>query len=510
MKQIFKLFLIVVMTLPTISLGMDLDLLSGISALRSAHHDEDSVPSSLATTVFSPRDPEADDYDYAKELDQHELEAKVQAVSQAQNANNGLSNVADGFLAKAGNSTPKLPTDRRTMRHTQNVDFPDNDDEWSDSDSSEPAPATPPFPDHLNNNNNLVIENHTNAQPVPPIQEPVEDENTDNENRPLPPEPNDDLQDKIDALSKKFENEPALAIPGSSDADTISNDNNVNEHNNAPINNINNSNNDDSESSADEQDVQPINNPHTDDEQPIIEEINEVDPEVVAREREEARARLTIEQQQETDFTQRVELPSQGVREQARVVERPMQNPQQRVAPQAGTRQRVPEQLPALSNQRDTAKNTQTSPALPHSPRAQIEASTFNVQNILISAGLLGIFSWIKNKLQTPTKSKNRKQIVAEECITFAQQAVAANCMQQLLARKPANTLAFTTTLAFLHACELGVKKLAATLLNNTKVGKKIAHRYTNVSEKKRAIFVDAGSLTSWIIKTVVAYQLAS
>lgn len=473
MKQVFRLFFIVGMALPSIAFGMNLANDQKFTRRRAAIAlEEDGVDSENTSPTDSPRNQDAEN------LNQANVTAQAEALNNASLANNGIMSVADRFAAKVERSTEKISRINLQEKNVaQNTSKNDNDaveeDEWADVNTHSPTP--PPFPNHINQNNmHLGL--------------------TDQIESPIPEKP--ESPDATFQIPKEYKNRPALIAPATRAVPL------------PPT-------------------IPTIKNREI--EEPTIEEIPEPTDEDFIAKQEEIRSKLSPQQREETDFTQVREVETRGVvEERNRTLPQNPQKPAQRnvrFADQARVKPFNPRNPADRVHDNDSivqrAKHgTQSTPLTGQKDRLGIpmpavktnenrpSLKASNTGNLFIFAGLFGLFSWIDYKL-AQDNSKSFKVMIAKDFVSGIQQAAAANIAQQLLCKKTANTLAFTATFALLHAGEVGLKKLTASVLSKTKTGKKLQASYNKLSKKKRNIIDGFGTLASWTIKTILAHAIA-
>jgi hypothetical protein len=508
MTQLLKLFLIFSIALPSAAFGMDLSNDPRFQKIAAANnHGEErdnSGESSLNTSiVVSPRHNDAENLYLAN------MVAQSIAATNATAANGGIQSAADRFTAHAERITPKAPRlnikDRGVTKYLQaDSNNAVEDNEWGDIDKfntsfpistetssglptaqlanspvginaigdpaiEDLAPEAPPFPDNIHIDINNPAQNDPVESPRPPAE-------------PIAPE----LGHQI---PEEYADAPAPAAPAKRPLPF------------APITHPTNN----------------SNNVKTVDEEPIIEEIAEPIDEP-AEDQESIRAKLTPQQREETDFTTVKEQITGGVREE---INRTLQENQRRhaqrnvrFAPQDRVKPFDPRNPAEQVNDKDsiikpakaaarTASHTHDQPAKQTLGATPKSTSGLNITNLLISAGIFGMLSWLENYV-----AKRDSKLL--EIVSGAQQAAGANIAQQLLCKKPANTFAFTATFALLHAGEVGLKKLTASVLGKTKAGKRINAAYNKLPKNKRKMIDGIGMLTTWTLKTLLANAITN
>lgn len=465
MKFVIKLVLIAGIALPSAAFGMNLpaDITNRRGAFitpppspRSPREDKKTNSKDTSSAESSLDSTTVDAILAAMNQQAHATEAdsKAQAIDQANDASKAIEQNATKFISRAQIGTPKTPSSNRLdrskgIKHSNsNATFNDvHDDEWDDGISTPSVDAAQDKP------------------AIPPFNLPNEDDidvyAPANNNAPrdedeaLPPipaaVPDLDLQ-KIDAILARYENEPAKKRRPLPPAP-------VGVNSGLPAR---------------------LATPDT----PIIEEV----PEPIDETRPVLRHEdLSPEDQEATDLTQIREPQSRGVREERKPG-----------SPNRPTRSNRPH-----SSQRP----------LPPAPKASakleaINPKTYSAPSLLISATLLGLLTGLEYYLESK-KPQSKTQAIAQEFAFGAQQTAAANIAQQLLPGKQANSLAFTTAFALLHACEVGLKHVAAKVLAKTSRGKKIAAAYKKMPTQRRKIIDGAGTAGSWLLKTLMARSIA-
>jgi len=488
MTHLLKLFLILGIILPSVAFGME-NHTEGLAndpkfqkIIAANNHDgigDGSGAPSLQVSVSVP-------------CNETESSYAANALGKLDDA------ITDRFASHAERSTPKAPKANIKDKGIGCTDAVEEDD-WSDDidefDSptatptetpnsqqvdiatvwnaklEDPAPEAPPFPDSINDNNNNPAQSN-------PVESP----------RPLPNEP--ESSDSGHQIPEEYADAPAPAAPARRPLPPAPN-------------------------------TQPANNSNHAkyiDEEPTIEEIPEPIDEP-AEDQESIRARLTPQQREETDFTLEREQVTGGVREERnRTIPQAQRNvrfaEQDRVKPfnprnPANQVNELDSIIAPAKPGANTAPGSKAQPTNPNLDSTPKSATGFNAINLLISAGIFGIFSWLENNM-AKEGSNSFKAALAKEFVTGAQQAAGANIVQQLVCKKPANSFAFTATFAILHGCEVGLKKLTISALRKTKAGKKINDAYNKLPKNKRKILDGVGMLTAWTLKTLLANAIAN
>lgn len=481
MKQILKLFLILGIALPSAVFGMENiannPLFQKIAAANNRDQDGDgSGESSLNTSIIaSPR------HEDAKNLDRANAAAQFAAHSNATAANNALVDIANTFLNKAARNAK---TPQADIHNAQGTPPAVEDDEWGDlanfdaptdtpaaqpvdleavwnSTHEKPAPEAPPFPDNISNDNNNPTQNEPIESPRPLPEKPTAPElghqipeeyvaapaPTYRAKRPLPPAPkNPSINNSNHA--KYIDEEPIIEI--------------IPDENDYPKKN---------------DDAEPL---FLDDAMPdsrgVLEEINRTIP---AKKHRNVRF---APQDREKHYNP--DNPADQVNQQDSII-KPAK--------------------PAA----DANPGSKAQPAKPNLDTTSISATAPSSINLLVSAGIFGVLSWLENNMAK--KDPNSfKATLAKEFASGAQQAAGANIAQQLFCKKPANTFAFTATFAILHACEVGLKKLTTSVLGKTIAGKRISTAYSKLPKNKRKMIDGIGMLTAWTIKTLLAKAITN
>ncbi len=180
-------------------------------------------------------------------------------------------------------------------------------------------------------------------------------------------------------------------------------------------------------------------------------------------------------------------------------------------APKAPAKSQAPRRPVPPAPTQPVTPNQPTPPAAPGNSgiNAHDTTSTLNWHNLIASAGLFGLLTWIQ-EYPLAQKPNTRKFAVLREILTGAQQALMGNIAQQLILGKNANTATFIATFAGLHAAQCGIKKAVEQISAHTKLGKRIATRYKKLPLKKQNTLDRVGQAMAWVLKSVLAKSIAS
>jgi len=179
--------------------------------------------------------------------------------------------------------------------------------------------------------------------------------------------------------------------------------------------------------------------------------------------------------------------------------------------------------IPAVNNQRAQVNNPPAASAINNQQAQagkQIPAEAVHPRNapninapldknsILISAGLAVLIHYLQNTKFLADLRKKHPEI-SEALFSFGKQVLAGNAMQQLLPGKAANNFAFASVFTALHIGEVLLQK-AGSVLAKKATFKKLTVAFQKLSPTTQANLQKTGAIVGWIIKTLVARQLAN